>query len=144
MRYNRLDELTPTAHTILNNASELELKDIFERYGEERGAATAAEMIIRYRQEATIETTKQLQQILSYAFFIAKSNNKFQSISRCFQALRIKVNDELSHLDKFLGGVLDHMESPSILAIIAFHSLEARAVYGAMHDWSYRGILTYF
>jgi len=73
MRFNRQDSLAPTAKIIVNNASELELTEIFATYGEEKHARFWAEMIVKYRGEKEIETTKQLSDILNYALFIGKS-----------------------------------------------------------------------
>ena len=73
MRFNRQDPLAPNAKIIVNNASEMELAEIFAKYGEEKNAKYWAEMIVKYRGEKEIETTTQLRDILNYALFIGKS-----------------------------------------------------------------------
>lgn len=135
MRFNRDADLIPTAAKIINYASELELNEIFRKYGEEKNSKAAADVICRLRREIKIETTTQLSKILSYAFYISRSSNKYESITKCFQALRIKVNDELTHVHKFFNSIFDSIENDGVLIAISFHSLEEKIVKEFMNQW---------
>ena len=135
MRFDQKAELLPTAAKIVNYASELELAEIFKKYGEEKDSKAAAEIICRLRREIKIETTTQLSKILSYAFYINRSSNKYESITRCFQALRIKVNDEFAHISKFFHNIFDSVENEGVVIAMCFHSLEEKIVKEYMRHW---------
>ena len=135
MRFNRSDDHCITASKILNFASELEISQIFSTYGEEKDSKTAANIICKYRSEQKITTSAQLFKILNYAFFLSKSINKFESITRCFQALRIFVNRELENIENVLNKAINHIEEGGILIVISFHSLEDRIVLAKMKDY---------
>ena len=45
-----------------------------------------------------------------------------------FQALRIEVNEELSHIEKVIPDAIDLLSLGGRLAILSFHSLEDRIV----------------
>ena len=135
MRFNRSDPLSATAAQIINNGSELELRELFKRFGEEPLYREAADVIVRYRSKKKLETTKELADVLNYAFFAAKSINRFQSITRCFQAIRMAVNGELRNIDTFFASIFPHIEIGGLLIAISFHSLEDNLVRMNMERW---------
>jgi 16S rRNA (cytosine1402-N4)-methyltransferase len=55
-------------------------------------------------------------------------------LSRVFQAVRIAVNDELGHLQRFLDGVLSVLRPGGRLVVLSYHSLEDRMVKNFMRD----------
>lgn len=134
MRFNSDDSNGLTAYKVVNFASELELSEIFSKYGEEKDAKIAAELICKYRNEQKITTPAQLAKVLNYAFFISKSQNKYDSITKCFQGLRIFVNKELDNVENFLKIAFNHLDIGGVLIAICFHSLEDRLVFGYMKD----------
>ena len=134
MRFNSADSNALTAYKVVNFASELELSEIFSKYGEEKDSKIAAELICKYRKEQKITTPAQLSKVLNYAFFISKSQNKYDSITKCFQGLRIFINKELDNVESFLKAAFDNLEIGGVLIAICFHSLEDKLVYGYMKD----------
>jgi len=126
MRMNREQEFT--AYEVLNNSSDKELEDIFANYGEERYSRLIARKIIKSRETAPIETTFELNDIILSAI-PAKARREPQHPSkRCFQALRIFVNNELGALEKLLEVAPASLKSKGRICIISFHSLEDRPV----------------
>ena len=57
-----------SASDIINSSSQLELAQIFKRFGEERFATNVADAIIEARQGTLILTTGQLKEAISKAF----------------------------------------------------------------------------
>lgn len=122
----RMDNrLTDSVSHIVSKYSEKDLKEIFFKYGEERGSAKLARIIIRERQRQTIVTTNDLVTIMKKywrpKFFV-------KSASRIFQALRIAVNHELENLEKFLEICWDLLLPGGKIAVVSYHSLEDRIV----------------
>lgn len=137
MRMNRTDPAEEPVSRLVNRARVEELKDIIARYGEEPQAGRIAAAIVRARHEQPIETTKQLATIVEMAYpaaWRAKARN--HPATRTFQALRMAVNDELGELERFLESILSRMAPGGRLAVIAFHSLEDRAVKHCMKTWA--------
>jgi 16S rRNA (cytosine1402-N4)-methyltransferase len=117
------------ARTLVNRLPEKELADIFWQYGEERYSRRIARRIVEARQEAPIETTAQLAELVRRC--VPRFRGQRHSIdpaTRVFQALRIATNDELGALERFLAAVPDCLKPGGRVAVISFHSLEDRLV----------------
>jgi len=123
MRMNSKQQLT--AHEIANTFSEEKLREIFKKYGEERRYRAISRVIIREREKNVIETTTDLQEIISV---VLPYQNRVKSLSRIFQALRIAVNEELENLKAALESGLDYLTTGGRLVVISYHSLEDRIV----------------
>ena len=123
MRMNSKQQLT--AHEIANTFSEEKLCEIFKKYGEERRYRAISRVIIREREKNVIETTTDLQEIISA---VLPYQNRVKSLSRIFQALRIAVNEELENLKAALESGLDYLTTGGRLVVISYHSLEDRIV----------------
>ncbi len=115
-----------TAREIVNEWSVEELKSIFWELGEEGFAEQIAQAIERERKSKSIETTKELADLI--ARVKKEKRGKLNPATKVFQALRIAVNEELSNLQIFLEQSFDVLESKGRLVIISFHSLEDRLV----------------
>lgn len=117
-----------TAHDIINDWDEETLANIFYGYAEERYARRIAKAIVLHRKKETISSTQQLVEIIKSAVPKSYSNKKVHPATKCFQALRIAVNDELKALEEFIKDSLSNLEVGGRLAIITFHSIEDRIV----------------
>ncbi|MFQ5649136.1 MAG: 16S rRNA (cytosine(1402)-N(4))-methyltransferase RsmH [bacterium] len=114
-----------TAEAVVNTYSEGTLASIFRDYGEERRARAIARAIRREREKSRIVTTLQLRQIVSR---VLPPQFRVKSLARVFQALRIAVNEELSNLNHFLEKSSTYLKPGGRIVVIAYHSLEDRAV----------------
>lgn len=129
----RMDETAPlTAREIVNTWSETELRSIFWRYGEERYAGRIAAAIAARREEKPLATTSELVELIRSTMPAAALREKQHPAKRCFQALRIAVNDELGSLERMLAQAPDRLTPGGRLLIISFHSLEDRMVKEAI------------
>ena len=132
MRMNSRDPLT--AQTVVNTWSQEELKRILYTYGEERYAPQIAAAICRRREQAPIETTLELVDVIRSAMPPAALREKQHPAKRSFQAIRIAVNDELGAVEKIMDDAVSLLNPGGRLAVITFHSLEDRIVKTAMAE----------
>lgn len=114
-----------SAYDIVNNAGEEELADILYHYGEERKSRQIARAIVRARAEAPVKRTKELAGIVKS---VVGSKDGLDPSTRTFQALRIKVNDELGELERALAAAERLLTGGGRLVVVTFHSLEDRIV----------------
>ena len=134
MRMNNEDPLT--ADTVVNTWSYEELKRILYDYGEERYAPQIAANICRKREQARIQTTLELVDVIRSAMPPAALREKQHPAKRSFQAIRIAVNDELGSVEKVMRDAIPRLAPNGRLAVITFHSLEDRIVKTAMANAS--------
>jgi len=118
----------PTAADLLRTLPEHELAQVFFDYGEERFSRRIARRIVETRRIAPIQTTRQLAEVVRQSVPGRFRHGPVDSATRVFQALRIKVNDELGHLDSTLTGLPEFLGPEGRAAVISFHSLEDRRV----------------
>lgn len=125
MRMDKTQELT--AKKVVNEYSEEELSNIIYEYGEERFSRKIAYNICKRRKEKTIETTKELVEIIEESIPKSKQNDGHPA-KRTFQAIRIEVNNELEELEQALKTCLKLLNVDGRMCVISFHSLEDRIV----------------
>lgn len=121
----RMGTQTLDAKTIVNTYGEAELSRILKEYGEERRARYVARAIVKAREIAPIETTKQLADLV--ASVVHKVGHAHPA-TRSFQGIRIAVNDELGELRRALAASEQLLAEGGKLVIVSFHSLEDRIV----------------
>ncbi|HEX8960424.1 MAG TPA: 16S rRNA (cytosine(1402)-N(4))-methyltransferase RsmH [Geobacteraceae bacterium] len=117
-----------TAAELVNELSAEELTRIFREYGEERWAKRIALFIVRAREEAPIETTLRLADLVKGAIPRGAWEERIHPATRTFQALRIAVNDELGSLERGMTAALRLLKRGGRGVVISFHSLEDRIV----------------
>lgn len=124
MRMNQTSGVS--ASEWLSGASEQEIISVLRDYGEEKFARRIAAAIFQACQLAPISTTLELAKIVSDA---NPSWEKYKHpATRAFQAIRIKVNNELGDLESLLEGASKVLNLKGRLVVISFHSLEDRIV----------------
>jgi 16S rRNA (cytosine1402-N4)-methyltransferase len=104
---------------------EREMARVFWEFGEERYARRIARSIVQARQQQRLETTTQLAELIEDT--IGRKEKKHPA-TRCFQAIRIVVNDELGDLARGLDAAIRQLRPGGRLVVISFHSLEDRLV----------------
>ncbi|MES2380011.1 MAG: 16S rRNA (cytosine(1402)-N(4))-methyltransferase RsmH [Bacteroidota bacterium] len=135
------------ASQFLKTVSQDELEAILMENADEPDADIIAEAIVSHIQkEAVLETTTQLKDIIKEALDYITSNEKTERIKkanqRCFQALRIEVNNEFEVLEAFLNKLPDALAQDGRVAILSFHSGEDRRVKKAFQSFYRQGIFS--
>jgi 16S rRNA (cytosine1402-N4)-methyltransferase len=119
-----------TAEQVVNQEDENELANLIYEFGEERRSRRIARAIVRARP---ITTTAELAQIVSAAAPSMKGD-KIHPATRTFQALRIRVNNELGEIQSLLKSAGSLLKPGGRLVLISFHSLEDRLVKDAFRE----------
>ncbi len=132
MRMDPSDE--PDAAEIVNTWGARELEVIFRRYGEERYARQIARGIVRRREEAPIERTGHLVDVVRASIPAPARFGEGHPAKRVFQALRIEVNHELESLEAGLPASFEMLRPGGRLAVMSFHSLEDRIAKRFLRD----------
>ena len=134
MRMNQQDELS--AHTVINDYDEQQLRQVFWQYGELRNAPVLARTIVQKRDEEEIITTKQLKQVLKKQLPAFREN---KILAQIYQAIRIEVNQEIEALKEFLLQTPDLLKKGGRLSVISYHSLEDRLVKRFIRSGMFEG-----
>lgn len=134
-----------SAAMLLKNISKHKLEEILVQNLDEPYAELIANAIVRaISKNNPISTTTQLYEIIKDTLgFISQVNRKEEvkkACQRCFQALRIEVNDEFGALDKFLEKLPDALAEGGRVAILTFHSGEDRRVKKSFQYFFRQGV----
>jgi 16S rRNA (cytosine1402-N4)-methyltransferase len=122
------------AREVVNSYPAEELARIFRDYGEEPRARRLAQAIVSERRSRPFERTGELAWLIE--LIKGRGRREHHPATQVFQALRIAVNGELDHLERFLEAGYEILEPAGRMAIISFHSLEDRMVKTAFRKWS--------
>lgn len=123
MRMNR--DARCSAATVIADASEAELADMFHLYGELRQARKLASAIAKARAQEAITTVPRLLEVIGP---LINPRQEKKELAQVFQALRIVVNNEIDALRQLLTQALEVLAPGGRLAVITYHSLEDRLV----------------
>lgn len=129
----RMESHGETAADWLNASDEHDLAQTFREYGDERRALKLAKTIAYRRRSRAFATSDDLVGAIRAVLGPKSGPSDF---ARLFQAVRIRVNDELEGLARALPLLRDRLESGGRMVVIAYHSGEDRLVKSAFREWS--------
>ena len=138
MRMDRNQSLT--AKSLVNRLRETELSDIIRDFGEERFHRRIAKKIVEERKHKEISTTAELSDVVLRSLPYSHNKYKIHPATRTFQAIRIKVNDELGSIKEALDALPDSLEKGARCCVISFHSLEDRIAKNTFKEFKARGL----
>ena len=118
------------AENILNSYSKKEIADIIYKYGEVKSSRIIANNILKMRP------IKSVFELVEAIRISTPPKNRYRIIARVFQAIRIKVNNELSNLENFLSSFCNQLSIGGRIIFISFHSLEDRLVKHSLKSLS--------
>lgn len=122
----RMGNSGPTAADLVNGLPEAELADILYQFGEEKKSRRIAAAIVARRAERAFTNTADLADLIRAN--VRKDKSGIDPATRSFQALRIKVNDELGDIEAALAQSASMLAPGGRLVVVSFHSLEDRIV----------------
>ena len=125
-----------TAGQVVNQVDEEELADLIYEFGEERRSRRIARAIVRARP---ITTTAELAKVISAAAPAMKGDH-LHPATLTFQAIRIRVNNELGEIRSLLRSAPSLLKPGGRVGLISFHSLEDRLVKDAFRDGAKSGV----
>jgi 16S rRNA (cytosine1402-N4)-methyltransferase len=130
-----------SAWDVVNGFAEVELADLFYRLGQER---LSRQIAARICAERPIDTPAQLANLVRrVAARRARRRHtwRIHPATRVMMALRIHVNHEMEELDALLDGLPGLLRSGGRVAVITYHSLEARRVKQAWRAQEAGGLM---
>ncbi len=123
----RMDDSTGlSAAEWLQQVEEKELVTVLFEYGEERFARRIAKAVIERREDTPLKTTLDLAKLIESV--VPKREKHKHPATRSFQAIRIKINNELEEIKSGLQQAINILAPGGRLVVISFHSLEDRIV----------------
>ena len=128
----RMDRSGQTAAELVNTLPERELADTLFQLGEERASRRIARAIVAAREGGPIMSTARLAEIIRSV--LPPDRSGIDPATRSFQALRIRVNDELGEIERGLAQASGLLAPGGRLIVVSFHSLEDRLVKRFMSE----------
>ena len=131
MRFDPENKIS--AKQFLNNIDELSLSYTIKNLGEEKQYKKIASNIVKYSRLNKMNTTYDLKHAIEE---VSSKRYINKTLSRVFQAIRMKVNNEIDNLNNFLNLSLKYVKKGGRIAIITFHSIEDKIVKNFFKDHS--------
>lgn len=135
MRMNQFEGVT--AADVLNGSTAEELQEVLGFYGEVRNARTLAQAIV---QQRGVKQFRTIADLIAVAEPLVRGK-KERYFSQVFQALRIKVNDEMGALQQLLEEGEQSLRVGGRIVVLSYHSLEDRMVKNFLKTGNVEGKL---
>lgn len=127
----------------INDMTQDEIACMLEENADEPMADAIAKSIVSARRKGqSIETTTDYRLLIEAALGKATPEEVKKTCQRCFQALRIDVNQEYEVLYEFLEQLPDAARPGGRIAILTFHSGEDRLVKKAFQRGKKAGVFS--
>lgn len=134
----RMDQtLNVTALDLIKILNKGELYELFSKIGEEKLSRRIADAVVSSRH--LIKDTLDLSNLINREYKKTAVKTHINSATKVFQALRIRVNDELGAIEESLEQVLGVLDKDGCICVISFHSLEDRIVKSYFKTWADQG-----
>ena len=117
-----------TAKDIVNSWDSDDIASVLKTYGDETNANAIAKQIVLQRP---MSTTTELVEAISR---VTPWKRRNATLARCFQALRIAINDEMTSLQQSLELVHTYIKPGGRLVVLSYHSLEDRLIKNFMRN----------
>jgi len=135
---SELDDDVPTpkvvsAFDIINFWDANDIANILYDYGDEVRSRVIAREIVLARP---LNTTGQLESVISR---VTQFKQRSKTLARCFQALRIVVNDEIGALEDALLRMHECIRFEGRFVVMSYHSLEDRRIKQLFRDGVIQG-----
>ena len=133
MRMNQDDKIT--ADEVLNQFEVEDIANILYKYSGEKNSRKIAKAISNSRP---LKSTEELSKVLKNV--LGKQNPKYinQTIKRCFQAIRIYVNNELEEITLSINKIKNFIKPGGVIICLTYHSLEDKIVKDIFNDITVR------
>ena len=133
MRMNQDDKTT--ADEVLNQFEVEDIANILYKYSGEKNSRKIAKAIYNSRP---LKSTEELSKVLKNV--LGKQNPKYinQTIKRCFQAIRIYINNELEEITLSISKIKNFIKPGGVIVCLTYHSLEDKIVKDIFNDITVR------
>ena len=133
MRMNQDDKIT--ADEVLNQFEVEDIANILYKYSGEKNSRKIAKAIYNSRP---LKSTEELSKVLKNV--LGKQNPKYinQTIKRCFQAIRIYINNELEEITLSITKIKNIIKPGGVIDCLTYHSLEDKIVKDIFNDLTVR------
>ena len=133
MRMNQDDKIT--ADEVLNQFDVEDIANILYKYSGEKNSRKIAKAIYNSRP---LKSTEELSKVLKNV--LGKQNPKYinQTIKRCFQAIRIYINNELEEITLSISKIKNFIKPGGVIVCLTYHSLEDKIVKDIFNDITVR------
>jgi 16S rRNA (cytosine1402-N4)-methyltransferase len=133
----RMDESSGmSAQDFVNTAAEREIYVALAEGGVGQNARSIAHALVVSRP---FENARQLAEVVKQSQLGKRGESKSHPATVVFQALRMRVNDEIGQLEHLLQSVPKVAKKGARFAVITFHSIEDKVVTNRMRSWESAG-----